>query len=98
MAHAHLVKIGVITAAGILCASCVSTERLRSVNPQLFDQAVPFCEMINNKETFLGHEIFVRAFWVSNDHGSLIFDDDGNCRGSAWLRGTLDLKDNKTSS
>lgn len=99
MAHTHGVKVGLIAAAGMLCASCASTTHRQAANLPLFDQAVPFCEMMNNRQSYLGREILVRAFWVSNNHGSQIFDDDGNCpRQAIWLRGSADRPDDQRAA
>lgn len=55
--------------------------------------------MIANKEDYLGREIEVRAFWVSNNHGSQIFDDDGRCpREGIWLRGASGIEDDRRAA
>lgn len=72
-------KRSLVSIASLLCSSCVLTIEDRSTTARLFAEAVPFCEMMAKRQSYLGHKTSVRAFWVSNPEYTSIFDDNRNC-------------------
>ena len=97
MTDAPRMKAVLCLMAGLLCSSCVSISETDPSNVSRFADAVPFCELMTNRQTYVGRDVSVRAFWVSNHHGSQIFDD-GCPQYGIWVQNRLGDDDKEAAS